>query len=381
MKIAIFTDTYEPQVNGVVTSIKRFTKELKKRGHSVYIFSPRSPEMEKKGFVHGFRSISFRAYPEYKIALPVIKGCPKKFDIVHVHSPFTVGMAGVALAKYYRIPLVGTFHTQLPEYIHYLIKRDKIRNIKQINKLAKKFTWKYCSWFYNRCDSVIAPSEEIKENLYNLRQKFRKEIVVIPTGISIKKRNKTKPELKKQYGFSVKDRLLLHVGRVTKEKNIETILEATKELLKEDHVKLVITSDGPMKQELEKKAEELGIINSTVFTGYITRKTLRDYYQMADLFIMASKTETQGLVLAEAAASGLPAVVLDADVTSDFVRKYKTGLVANRKDFAKKVKTLMNNSKMRSSFIRNCLETAKIYDIKKCTNDLMQVYSELARDN
>ncbi len=377
MRIAMFTDTYEPQVNGVVTSIKRFTSELRKMGHEVYIFSPASPELKKSNLTHSFRSISFRNYPEYRIALPLIKGCQKKFDVIHVHSPLSVGLAGVALAKYYKLPLIGTFHTQLPEYTHYLIKRDRIRKIKPVEKITKRFAWKYCSWFYNHCDCVIAPTEDMKEILS--KHKFRKRIIVLPTGTDIKKNKNSRSFLRKKYSFSPSDKIILHVGRITKEKNIEIILDAMKTVIKKNDAKLIITSDGPMRSELEKYAEALGISDNVIFTGYISDHALNDYYQLSDVFVMASKTETQGIVLIEAAANSLPSVVLDADVTAAFVRQNKTGLVANKKDFAKKLQYMLNNNKIKNNLKKNCLSAAKKYDIKKCTDDLVQAYSELIR--
>ena len=374
MKIAMFTDTYEPQVNGVVISIKRFTKELKKRGHEVYIFSPRSEENEAKDFIHSFRSIAFRKYPEYKIALPIIKGCPKEFDVIHVHSPFTMGMVGIAMGKYYDIPVVGTFHTKISDYLHYLIRRDKIRNIKQVKKLAKKFTWKYCSFFYNLCDRIIAPSEEMKATLEKHKIRFRKEIAVIPTGIEITKSRTSRAKLRKKYGFSEKNKVILHVGRLTKEKNIKTVIKAVSRLNR--NIKTVITSDGPIREELEKYASSLGMKDSIIFTGYISKKVLWDYYKLADLFVMASKTETQGIVLAEAAANKLPAVVLDAEVTGGFVRKNKTGIVAKEKELSGKIKTMLN-SKARKACMNNCIKASEEYDIKKCTDDLVKVYSDI----
>jgi 1,2-diacylglycerol 3-alpha-glucosyltransferase len=152
-----------------------------------------------------------------------------------------------------------------------------------------------------------------------------------------------------------------------------------KTVLKKNNAKLIITSDGPIKDELEKYAEALGISYNVIFTGYITNHVLNDYYNLSDIFVMASKTETQGIVLVEAAAHDLPSVVLNADVTADFVRQNKTGIVANQKDFAKKIQNLLRNNEMRTKLKKNCLKTAKKYDVKNCVNELLQVYSELIK--
>src|SRR3989344_5128034 len=155
MRIAFFTDTYEPQKNGVVTSINIFAEALRRKGHKVKIFSPASPGYNGSRNVKTLRSLEFRRYPGYRIGLPFLKPWQvKNFDIIHVHTPATVGIAGIVLAKYYKIPLVGTFHTLIPEYAHYL-------SVPRTEKIAKRALWKYSSMFYSKCDVTIAPSRYI----------------------------------------------------------------------------------------------------------------------------------------------------------------------------------------------------------------------------
>lgn len=361
MKIAFFTDTYEPQVNGVVISINRFVKELRRRGHIVYIFSPSSPGYKPDKFVRTFKSIAFRNYPEYRIGIPLIDKFFKKkrFDIVHVHTPATVGLAGVLMAKYHELPLVGTYHTLIPEYAHYLTET------KEIKRITKKALWKYSSLFYNNCSCVIAPSEEIRNELK--RHDIRKEIAVIPTGIEIKIRRPIRH----------RGKIILHVGRITKEKNIHFILKALKNVLKED-AKLVITSDGPSKDELVKLSKKLGIERNVIFTGYVSQKNLEELYSKSDLFVMASKSETQGIVLIEAMAFSLPVVVLKSPVIGNFVGRNNIGFVTNEKNFAKEVKKMLFNDKIRKRFIKNC-RAVKEYNIRNCTDKLIDVYSELVK--
>ncbi len=348
MKIAFFTDTYEPQVNGVVTSIKSFAKELRRRGHTVYIFSPSSPGARHDKFVKTFKSIPFSRYPGYRIGVPVA-GLKEKFDVIHVHTPATVGLYGALLARHYKLPLVGTYHTLLPEYTHYLVKGG-------IEKITKKALWKYTSLFYNKCDCVIAPSEETKKELikHGIRQ-----VKVIPTGISLKGRP-----------VKHKGRTILHVGRLCKEKNIQFIMKALKNILNGD-TKLVITSDGPYKEELMKLAKKLKIEKNVTFTGYLSKKELAKVYARSDLFVMASLSETQGIVLTEAMAFSLPVVVLDSPVTGNFVRQNKIGLVAGRKNFASCVKKLLNcRKKLRKIALNE-------YSIKRCTDKLLDIYKRI----
>lgn len=377
MKIAFFTDSYKPQVNGVVTSIDLFTNELRRRGHDVSIFAPNVPDFrDKDRFVYRFSSVPFHSYREYRIGVPVQLIKKNKIkenmpDIIHIHSPFSVGALGIGLAKHYDIPVVGTFHTMFPDYTHYFVS-NKLSKNKRIGKLAKKASWKMLAWLYNKCDCVVAPSERIR-NVIKSRG-IKSETYVVPTGIKIRKRKKNKNTLRKKHGFG-KEKILLHVGRVTKEKNIEFLLKSLSSTLSGD-TKLVIASDGPHADEVKRYAEEQGIADHVVFTGYLSEKSLQDFYAMADAFVFASRTETQGLVLLEAAIHGLPAAVLDAPVTGDFVRENGTGIAA-KKDFSKAVDEILNNRNLRRRVQRKSKNMEKKYDIRHCASDLLDIYSRI----
>jgi len=230
-----------------------------------------------------------------------------------------------------------------------------------LKKITKRALWKYTSLFYNRCDQVIAPSEEIRKELK--KHGVRREIAVIPTGIEIEKRKPVRHMGK----------IILHVGRLSKEKNVQFIIKSLRNILKED-VKLVVASDGPYKNELMKLTKKLGIKNIT-FTGYLSQKELEKLYSKSDLFVMASKSETQGIVLAEAMAFSLPIIIIDSPVTGNFVRKNKIGLVVKERNFAKGVKKMLYNDNFRRRFTKKL--SVKEYDIKNCTDKLIEVYSEL----
>lgn len=371
MKVAFFTDTYEPQINGVVTAIRLFSKYLRLRGHEVHIFYPSADKKPSDSRKHKFPSVGFRNYPGYRIAIPYALMFEKEFmgmdfDVVHVHTPAVTGIAGLLLAKLYHKPVVGTFHTLIPEYSHYFL--GSLQNIRPFKRLAKMLLWKYTAMFYNECDVVIAPTEEMKKLL--IRHGVRKGIKVIPAGIEMIRSKKSKAALRKKHGFSIKDKLILHVGRVTKEKNIRLILNAMKRL---DGAKLIIASDGPYRNVLENAARKMGISERVIFTGFVSEGILNEFYRMSDVFVMASKTETQGLVLAEAAVHGLPIVVLDAPVISDFVMENDAGIVSDERGFAKNVRLVLKNEKLRKRFADN--SAIKNYDIRKCTREMADIYS------
>ncbi|MBI2076001.1 MAG: glycosyltransferase [Candidatus Aenigmarchaeota archaeon] len=354
MKIAFFTDTYEPQINGVVTSINAFAKCMERHGNTVSIFCP-SPGGNHKKNIFTFPSIDFSRYPGYRIGIPVKK--IKNFDVFHVHTPFSVGLAGVAAARFHKKPVVGTFHTLIPEFTDYFIKTRRFK------ALLKKAAWRYSAWFYNMCDVVIAPSPEIRTLLK--RHGIRKRIVVVPTGIE-KPEKIRKERLRKKYKFPENSKIILHVGRISKEKNIDFILTSLKN--KPDNWTLIIASDGPEKKNLKELASYLGIKN-VIFTGFISKEKLNGLYFLADVLVVASKSETQGIVVAEAAARGLSVVSLDAPVIANFIRKNKAGIVAREKNFLSSIKKALEKNK--PAAMKGCT-------IEETTKSLLNIYKSLS---
>src|SRR3989344_5404586 len=355
MKIAFFTDSYEPQINGLVTSIDMFAKELKKNGHEVIIFAPYSPNYkDKEKNVRRIKSVEFSNYKEYRIGIPfrlMINPKIKDVDIIHIHSPFSVGLTGLLFSKQYGIPCVSTFHTLYSEYLHYLIKNSMISNSKKFKKLFSKVSWSYMRWFYNSSDVVIAPSKQIKNVIR--KNGIKKHTEVIPTGTKFESIKKSKKKLRKKYGF-VNEKIILHVGRVSKEKNMEFIINSLKKELSENNWKLIIASDGPHRSKLENLAKSLNLKNKIIFTGYLSDDALQEYYNLSDVFVMASKAETQGIVLLEAAKYGIPSVVLNSPVIADFVRQNKTGIVSSKSNFSSDIEKLLLSNSLRKKIIENC---------------------------
>src|SRR3989344_9564824 len=266
MKICFFTDTYEPQINGVVTSINSFAKELRNLGHEVHIFCPTSENLKETKFVHTTSSVKFYPYPEYRVGLPRGKfyGIIKKFqpDIIHVHSPGSIGLNGAALAKNFKIPLFATYHTMIIEFLQYIpgsfISKD----------LSERTINAYTKWFFNLTDYVFAPGKTAKNYLRKIG--VRAPIEILQTGVKLKKFSKIKKSIPP---------IILHVGRLSAEKNVDLILRAFAKIKEKTSAKLVITSDGPARQELEKLTYDLGISDYVNFSGYISEKEKENLYR------------------------------------------------------------------------------------------------------
>lgn len=361
MKIAFFTETYHPQKDGVVAVIDLYKKELEKRGHTVYIFAP-GPGIKKEKNVFRFRSLTFRPYPEYKIALPKARLIKKiiliKPDIIHLHGPATAGLMGLSIAKLLDIPIVATYHTHLPEYSNFLIKRGK--------RFTKKAIEKYIKLFYNRADIILSPSKQLKKELKNYG--IIKPIIPLPCGLNIEIKSDKIRKLNKTP-------VLLHIGRLCDEKSIDIVM---KEFIKLKNGKLIITSSGPAKNKLKTLAKKLKASKSIKFIGRISDKKRDLLYKTVDMTISASSTETQGLTVLEAMSYGCPVIVRNARGFKDVVKNNYNGLMFNKdNELSEKMKLLLKNEKLRMKLIKNGYKTAKNFSIENTINKVEKIYRKL----
>lgn len=318
MRIGMFTDSYFPQVSGVSTSIRVLKEELEAKGHEVIIFTTTDPKAEagEKGIVR-LTSIPFFSFKDRRVA---IKGFSKalreakryNLDIIHTHTEFSLGLAGRFVAYMLDIPTVHTYHTLYEKYLHYIAK----------GKVVKPGTVAVASRvFCNRTMGIIAPSQMMKEKLESYH--IYKEIRVIPTGVEIPDPiPNVRETMRRQLGIAEAEIVLLSLSRVAYEKKLERILYAFPEVLeKHPTAKLVVVGDGPAREDLEMLAEELGVGASVLFVGEVKNEDVAAYYQMADLYVNASESETQGLTFLESIVNGCPVVALRNDYLSGLIRK------------------------------------------------------------
>ncbi|NTW28554.1 MAG: glycosyltransferase family 4 protein [Coriobacteriia bacterium] len=323
MRIGFFTDTYTPQINGVVTSIRLFKTALEARGHQVYVFAPEPGAPDDTEDIVRFLSIPFVFQPEMRFASPISFEALRlldhiDLDIVHAHDPFSIGLFGLNIARRQKIPYVHTYHTMYPEYVHY------VWETKLTKRLAERLSRDYC----DACDSVVAPSTKVEE--YLLGWGVSAPIEIIATGVDIDKYAAEDPDrvdvLRKRLGLAPEDRIALFVGRLGREKNVETLVRAIWHC-ECPAVKLLIVGDGPHRRELEELTDELDLRGRVVFAGYLERDDTIAAYHLAHIFAFASTSETQGLVVGEAMAAGLPVVAAEDKAVEDFVIDGTCGLV------------------------------------------------------
>ncbi len=326
MKIALVTDTYFPRVNGVSTSTRTFAREFVKMGHEVHIHAPAFPGHAEDN--EPFKVVRYPSWyiffdPEDRLGhakkAEIQAFVDEKYDIVHTQTPFTLGGPAVKWARKSGAKVVHTYHTLFTAYVeHYLWFLPKFVSI----GYAKWFSRNYC----NKCDLNVTPSGEMKRELASYGVKT--PISVIPTGIPLARFEGADPDkFRRDHGFSATDRLLLFVGRVAEEKNIDFQMRVFKRLSeKVPNAYFVIGGAGPSLEKLQNYAKELGIDGKTRFLGYISGELWRDCYAAADLFFFASLTETQGLVVTEAMAAGTPVVAIARMGIRDVMAEQKGGL-------------------------------------------------------
>jgi len=374
--IGFFSDTFTPQINGVVTSLQIFWKELERQGHNVYIFAPTPKLKNDTKNIFRLPSLPFIFQPEMRFALPYSWQIDKKIsalnlDIVHAHTPFSLGLFAKHIAQENNLPFIQTFHTLYPEYLHYILGPAAK------NPLAQYGAKKIITFLYNRSDLIIVPSEKIKN--YLRKCEIRKQIVVISTGIDLENfKNIDGNSFRRKYNISFKDKLLVSIGRLGKEKNLEFLIKVLTKIPNEN-IKLLLVGDGPEKENIKKLAQKLNLKNRIIFTGYVPRKIIPQLLSTADIFIFASKTETQGLVLLEAAAAQKPIIALADAVVKEFVQDNVNGFItpASPSLFANKIEELLNNEKLYYKFSQASLRIAQKFSATNQTKKLLEVYQKL----
>ena len=316
MNIAFFSESYKPYLSGVTNSIETLKKGLEGLGHNVLVFSPDYPGAERSKNVLRFPSIP-APYPGYRLSIPIPgkfldKLKASKIDIIHSHSPYQLGLLSMHYAKKMKVPFVFTMHTILGKYMHYVPLIP--------DKFLDKISSGYIKWFCNRCSCVIVPTKKIKEQLMQIG--VRSRIEVVPTGVDLDLFAKAEPSgVRQKYGIPSTAKLLLFAGRLAKEKNLPFLFDAfTSVRSKFPDTYLLLVAGGPMRKKLEKIAPK-----NVIFAGEVKYPEILDYYAASDLFVFSSLSETQGLVLVEAMASGIPQVAVNAEGVSDVVRDGKTG--------------------------------------------------------
>ena len=388
MRIGIFTDTYPPYINGVSTSINMLENALRKKGHKVFIVTV-NPESLKysleKDRILRIPGIPTGIYDYRLTTLYPIKAVNiiKKWnlDVIHTHTEFGIGTFARIIGKQFDIPIVHTYHTMYEDYVHYITKGYFDGPSKKIVEYLTKF---YCD---KTIEELIVPTKKTYD-LFKEKYKYDRNVHIIPTGIEIDRFYKENLDLNKikekrnELGIKDDEVAILYVGRVASEKSIDFLIENQVTILKKNKKsKLIIVGDGPDLENYKNLAKKNKIEDKVIFTGKVPWVDIPLYYNLADIFVTASHTETQGLTVIEAMASSVPVVALDDESFRNTVIDGLTGyLFKNKKEYVEKINYLIENKKERINMGNQGRINSETYSSKYFAERVLHVYKLALKD-
>ncbi|MCZ8133092.1 MAG: glycosyltransferase [Steroidobacteraceae bacterium] len=399
MRILMVSDVSFPRVNGVSTSIQTFRRSLAELGHESVLVAPDyaeggGPRVTAAGpdertvpavDADGLECVRVRARPVPRdpedrlmrhgdVVALADRLAARRFDVLHVHTPFVAHYAGIALARRLGLPVVETYHTFFEEYLHHyvpLLPRALTRYA------ARAFTRSQC----RQVDALVVPSGQMLATLRGYGVATRAE--VLPTGIDLARfAGGDGAAFRRAHGIPPDRPVLVHISRVAHEKNIDFVLRAVAQVRREvPDVLLVIAGEGPAVPHVRRLARELGLESHVLFVGYLDRgTTLLDCYRAGDAFVFASRTETQGLVLLEALALGVPVVSTAVMGTADVLRDARGARVApdDETGFARACVEVLRDPELRGRLAANAPRDSQAWSAVAMAERLAQLYAELA---
>ncbi len=386
MRIGIFTDTYPPYINGVSTSIQMLERALKKRGHQVFIVTVNPEKMKYKyekniiripGIPTGI--YDYRLTGIYPVrAIKTIKRW--NLDVIHSHTEFGIGTFARIIAKQLNIPLVHTYHTMYEDYVHYITKGYFDGTSKKIVEHLTKF---YCD---KTAKELIVPTKKAYD-LFIEKYKVDKNVHIIPTGIEIERFFKENlkieklEKIKKDLKIKKDDFIILFVGRLAQEKNVDFLLDNQEYFVnKKKNVKLLIVGSGPDYDKYVKKSEKLK--ENIIFTGKISHNNIPYYYNLGNVFVTASTTETQGLTLIEAMSTGMPVVCIDDESFKNTVINGLNGFTfKNKKEYRKELDELIENPTLLKKLGNQAKISTAEFSSKYYAERVLDVYKKTISEN
>ncbi len=357
MKVAIFTDTFIPQINGVAKTLTKLIEYFEENDIDYRVFAPAFKRHANDKNIIRFSSMKLFIYPECRLSFPNYPFIKKEMDlfkpdIIHVVTEFNLGLCGLRYAKTHKIPVVSSFETNIPQYLKYYHMR-----------FLETRAWAFFKWFHSKCDRNFCPSKATTELL---KAQGLKNVDVWERGIEI---GNYSPEYRSEElrkSMNVQDKVVfLYVGRVSPEKNLDLFIKVANKLNEKysDKVHFIIVGGGPSLKKLENTAPA-----NITFTGFVKGQKLSEIYASADVFLFPSATETLGFVILEAMASKLPVICCgEGGITDNVVNGYN-GIICREKsveDFYKAAEKMIIDTDMREMMSDN----ARMHVVKKDWNN------------
>lgn len=385
MRIGIFTETYTPYVSGLVTSELMLKNALEKKGHEVYVVTANLQsfryEYDEKERVLRIPGIPTGIYDSRLTSIYPIQAVNKikswDLDVIHSQTEFAIGTFARIFAKQYNIPIVHTYHTMYEDYVHYITKGHFNRSSKKIVEYLTKF---YCD---KTITELIVPTKKAYD-LFKEKYNVERNIHIIPTGIEVERFYKENinlkkiAELRKKYGLTRKDFIGIFVGRIAEEKNIPFLINVTQQIIKnKPNFKLLIIGDGPDKENYENLVKDKKCQKNIIFTGKVPWDDIPVYYQLGDIFLSASTTETQGLTIIEAMAASLPSLCINDESFQNTVIDDLNGYLFNDEEECRQcILKIMQDKKLLNSLQRGARTSAEKHSSKYFAEQVLDVYQK-----
>lgn len=381
MRIGLFTDTYYPQINGVATSVYLLKKYLELDGHEVFVCTTSDPLANEAEEKTTYRTKSLPFVSERRIGALFSSRVTSLVEahqpeIIHTHTEFSLGIFGRRLAHKLNVPHVHTYHTIYEDYTHFIVKFGSL------DTMAKAATRAMSRAFCNSANEVIVPTQKVKDLL--LSYKVTRPIHILPTGIEIDRFNPSiysdakVAELRREEGIEPDDFVLQNIGRVSVEKNLVEVIDYSAPLLREHpHYKLLFVGNGPDLENYKQKAKDLGLSRQIIFAGAKPWDEIGLYYQLGDVFVSGSRSETQGLTYIEAMAAGLPVVARrDPCLDRVILEKVNGYMYETQEEFASYINRLAENEGLRRSLSREALKQAEQFSAQEFAARMIGIYRD-----
>jgi len=363
--VAAFTDTYLPTVNGVTYTVTTWRERWRARGGEMAVVYPRADGFVPGPDEHPVTSLPFPFYAGFRLGLPRVPRGLGRADVVHVHTPFSIGFAGFRLARRRGLPLVASYHTPTSEYAGYLTSRPTLER-----GLAAVSRW-WERTFLNRASLVTVPSEATRAHLVETIG-VRSRVEVLPNGVDTERfRPRDATAFRRQHGLDGDKPLVGYTGRHGHEKRLDVLVEAAAAL----DATVVLGGDGPARAGLERAAAESGA--DVRFLGFLDRASLPDFYAALDVFAFPSPVETQGIVALEAVASGTPVVGADRGALAETVVDGRTGYHFASEDPAALAAAVERALDERDALSANCVDERPALDVDRAVDRLAELYASL----
>ncbi len=383
MNICMMTNTYLPHVGGVARSVSTFAEEYLRRKHRVLVVAPeyagRPLSARAAAIVERVPAIQKFNGSDFSVRLPLAAGLSTRLeafraDIVHAHHPFLLGDTALRIGRRKNVPVVFTHHTRYEDYTHY-VPFD--------SPALKEIAINLSTQFANLCDGVIAPSESIARLIRH--RGVEVPIRVVPTGIDVAAfaagdRDRGRARL----GLAADAFVVGHVGRLAPEKNLEYLAEAVAQFVRRTPAaQFLVVGSGPSEEALRRTFGRHGVADRLVLGGKQTGRPLADAYRAMDVFAFASRSETQGMVLAEAMAAGLPVVALNASGVREVMRDGRNGYMLEKSAlasrFAAQLRRLHESTERRAAFAEEARRTANLFSRERCADLALEFYATIRR--